>query len=99
MSEAPQGRIELDADLGPALLIQEFVNYVRASEPGTLMYAAWERQDDPTRFTHLFIFADEDAQQIHSASAAVAQFEVAYRPHLVGGDVAFTDFDLVASNQ
>ena len=79
--------------------IREFVDYVRASEPGTRMYVAWERQDDPTRFTHLFIFADEEAQRIHSESDAVARFEAAYRPHLVGGDVVFTDFDLVASNQ
>ena len=79
--------------------IIEFVDYVRASEPGTQMYAAWERQDEPTRFTHLFVFADDEAQRIHSESAAVARFEAAYRQHLVGGDVVFTDFDLVASNQ
>ena len=63
------------------------------------MYAAWEPQDDPTRFVHLFIFEDEDAQRTHSESAAVARFAAAYRPHLVDGDVMFTDFDLVASNQ
>jgi quinol monooxygenase YgiN len=79
--------------------IREFVDYVRSSEPGTTMYAAWERQDDPTRFIHLFIFADEEAQRIHSESAAVARFEAAYRPHLVDGDVVFRDFDLVASNE
>jgi quinol monooxygenase YgiN len=79
--------------------IREFVDYVRANEPGTRMYVAWERQDEPLRFVHLFIFADEDAQRIHSESAAVARFEAAYRPHLVGGGVVFTDFDLVASNQ
>ena len=48
---------------------------------------------------HLFIFADEEAQRIHSESAAVARFEAAYRPHFVGDDVVFSDFDLVASNQ
>jgi len=79
--------------------IVEFVTYVRASEPGTRMYAAWQRQGDPTRFTHLFIFEGEDALRAHSESAAVASFEAAYRPHLVGGDVVFTDFDEVASNQ
>jgi len=79
--------------------IREFVDYVRASEPGTRMYVAWARQDDPTRFIHMFIFADEEAQRIHGESAAVARFETAYRPHLLGGDVVFTDFDLVATNQ
>ena len=30
--------------------IEEFVEYVRANEPGTRLYRAWQRQDDPTRF-------------------------------------------------
>jgi quinol monooxygenase YgiN len=79
--------------------IATFVDYVRANEPGTRLYAAWQREDDPTRFTHLFIFEDGEAQRIHSESAAVARFEAAYRPHLVGRDVVFTDFLEVASNQ
>jgi len=79
--------------------IVEFVAYVRNNEPGTRMYTAWQRQDDPTRFTHLFIFEDAAAQAAHSESAAVARFEAAYRPHLAGGDVVFTDFEEVASNR
>jgi quinol monooxygenase YgiN len=70
--------------------IEEFVEYVRANEPGTLVYAAWQRQDDPTRFLHLFTFADAAAQTAHSESTAVARFEATYRPELVGGDVVFT---------
>jgi quinol monooxygenase YgiN len=79
--------------------IEEFVHYVQANEPGTRMYAAWQQQSDPTRFIHLFIFADEAAQTIHSDSEAVKRFESIYSPELVGGDVVFTDFDLVATNQ
>jgi quinol monooxygenase YgiN len=79
--------------------IREFVDYVRASEPGTRMYAAWQRLDDPTRFVHVFIFEDASAQAAHSESAAVARFEAVYRPYLLDGDVVFTDFDMVASNQ
>jgi quinol monooxygenase YgiN len=78
--------------------IEDFVEYVTASEPGTWLYHAWQRRDDPTAFTHLFIFEDEAAQQRHSESAAVARFEAAYSPELVDGDVVFTDFDLVAAN-
>lgn len=78
--------------------IAEFVDYVRANEPGTLLYQAWQRQSDPTEFLHLFIFADAAAQQIHSVSAEVARFESIYSPELVGGDVVFTDYDLVARN-
>ncbi len=80
------------------LAIGEFVDYVRANEPGTQLYQAWQRQDDPTSFLHLFIFADEDAQRVHSESAAVAHFESVYSPELVGGDVVFTDYELVARN-
>lgn len=79
--------------------IQEFVDYIRANEPGTRMYIAWQEQENPTRFIHLFIFENAAAQTIHSESAAVKRFESIYSPELVGGDVVFTDFDLVATNQ
>ncbi len=79
--------------------IEEFVRYVQANEPGTRMYVAWQQQDDPTRFIHLFIFQDAAAQTIHSESEAVKRFEAVYAPELVGGNVVFTDFDLVATNQ
>jgi quinol monooxygenase YgiN len=79
--------------------IEEFVHYVRANEPGTRMYVAWQQQDDPTRFIHLFIFEDTAAQTRHSESEAVKRFESIYSPELVGGDVVFTDFNLVATNQ
>ena len=79
--------------------IQEFVPYVRAKEPGTRMYLAWQRQDDPTRFVHFFIFEDEHAHQAHSRSEAVKRFEAAYRPELAAGGVVFTDYNLIATNQ
>jgi|SRR5579859_3519949 len=79
--------------------IEEFVDYVRANEPGTRMYTAWQQQNDPTRFIHLFIFEDAAAMQRHSESDAVRHFESIYSPELVGGDVVFTDFNLIATNQ
>ena len=79
--------------------IEEFVRYVKANEPGTRMYAAWQQKDDPTRFVHLFIFADETAHAVHGESAAVKRFESLYSPELVGGNVVFTDYDLVATNE
>jgi len=78
--------------------VDEFVDYVREHESGTELYQAWQRADDATSFLHLFIFTDEDARRRHSESAAVARFEAAYRPELVGGDVVFTDYTLVARN-
>ena len=79
--------------------IEEFVPYVQAKELGTRMYLAWQQKDDPTRFVHFFIFDDEAAHTAHAKSEAVKRFEAAYRPELVGGDVIFTDYNLVATNQ
>jgi quinol monooxygenase YgiN len=79
--------------------IKEFVSYVKAKEPGTLLYVAWQQKGNPTRFVHFFIFADAAAQTIHSESEAVKRFESIYSPELVSGDVIFTDYDLVATNE
>ena len=75
---------------------QEFVEYVRKNEPGTQMYLAWQEKSDPTRFLHLFIFADEAAQKRHGESEAVKRFESTYSPELVGGEVLFTDYELIS---
>ena len=45
--------------------IQEFVNYVRAKEPDTLLYTSLQEKDNPTHFLHYFIFHDERAREIH----------------------------------
>ena len=76
--------------------IKEFVAYVQANEPGTRMYLAWQQQDDPTRFLHLFIFEDEASQARHGESDAVKRFESIYSPELVGGEVVFTDYEMIA---
>jgi quinol monooxygenase YgiN len=75
--------------------IKVFVRYVQENEPGTKMYLAWQEKNDPTRFLHLFIFADEAAQVRHGESAAVKQFESVYSPELVDGDVVFTDYEMI----
>lgn len=75
--------------------IKEFVAYVKANEPGTQMYLAWQQKDDPTRFIHLFIFQDAAAQKKHGESDAVKRFESVYSPELVGGEVVFTDYEMV----
>ena len=78
--------------------IAEFVKYVAKNEPGSRMYTAWQQKDDPTRFIHLFEFADEAAHEAHGRSGAVRQFEAVYVPELVGGPVVFTDYVLIATN-
>jgi quinol monooxygenase YgiN len=78
--------------------IEEFVAYVASNEPNTRMYAAWQQEDDPTKFVHLFEFVDEAAHLAHGSSAAVRQFESVYGPELVDGPVVFTDYVVVARN-
>jgi quinol monooxygenase YgiN len=78
--------------------IQEFVAYLAGNEPSTRMYLAWQDKDDPTKFVHLFEFADEDAHSLHGSSEAVRKFESVYGPELVAGPVLFTDYLLVGTN-
>jgi quinol monooxygenase YgiN len=79
--------------------IEELVNYLQANEPGTQMYLAWQEKDDTTRFIHLFIFADAAAHARHGHSEAVKRFESVYTPELVGGDVIFTDYEMIAGKR
>jgi quinol monooxygenase YgiN len=79
--------------------IVEFVEYVTKHEPGTRVYTAWQQESDPTKFVHLFEFADEEAHKTHGVSAAVRRFEEVYQPELAVGPVVFTDYLQVASNQ
>ena len=79
--------------------IAEFVEYVAKNEPGSRMYTVWQQKDDPTRFVHLFEFADEAAHRAHGTSAAVRQFEAVYGPELADGPVVFTDYVLIATNR
>ena len=79
--------------------IAEFVDYVARNEPGSRMYTAWQKKDDPTRFVHLFEFADEAAHQAHGSSDAARRFEAVYGPELVDGPVVFTDYLQIATNR
>lgn len=79
--------------------IREFVDYVQANEKGSEMYLAWQHKDDPTKFVHLFIFADEEARKRHGQSDAVRKFEAVYSPELVGGDVEFTQYEMIAGKR
>jgi len=77
--------------------IHEFVAYVRANESGTLRYEVWQERDDPTRFVHIFVFRDAEADRIHSESAAVKKFSSILYPECLA-PVEFIDYQHVVSN-
>ncbi len=81
------------------MAIQAFVPHVQEHEPGTEMYLAWQQRSDPTRFLHFFIFKDAEAQHHHGQSDAVKQFQSVYAPELSGGNVVFTDYEMVAGKR
>jgi quinol monooxygenase YgiN len=77
--------------------IREFVAYVKMNEPGTLRYEVWQEQGQPTRFVHIFVFRDADADRIHSESAEVKKFAAVLYPECLA-PVEFTDYEFVVSN-
>jgi quinol monooxygenase YgiN len=77
--------------------IREFVAYVRAKEPDTLRYEVWQEHEDPTRFVHIFVFRDADADQRHSESPEVKKFAAVLYPECLA-PVEFIDYHQVVSN-
>lgn len=77
--------------------IHEFVAYVRRSEPGTLRYEVWQEPEHPTRFVHIFIFRDAEADRVHSESAEVKRFASILYPECLA-PVEFVDYRFVSSN-
>jgi quinol monooxygenase YgiN len=77
--------------------IHEFVAYVRSNEAGTLRYEVWQEKEDPTRFVHIFLFRDAEADRIHSESAAVKKFSSILYPECLA-PVEFIDYQFVLSN-
>jgi quinol monooxygenase YgiN len=76
--------------------IREFVEYVRANEPDTLLYTSLQDKENPTRFLHYFIFRDEAAREVHSSSEGVDRFTSVLYPNLVA-PVEFTEYESFAS--
>jgi quinol monooxygenase YgiN len=77
--------------------IHEFVAYVRAKEAGALRYEVWQEKDHPTRFVHIFVWRDEEANRIHGESAAVKKFAGILYPNCVA-PVEFIEYRQVDAN-
>ncbi len=92
-------RYEVRSEALPTVLaaIHEFVAYVRANEPGALRYEVWQEAEHPTRFVHLFVWRDEEANRIHGTSAAVKKFAGILYPQCLA-PVEFVTYRQVDAN-
>ena len=79
-------------------VINEFVAYSKANEPGTLSYISLQDKDDPTSYLHIFTFQDEAARELHANSPAVERFTAALYPETLA-DVEFSEYTLIASTE
>ncbi len=77
--------------------IHEFVAYVRSNERGALRYEVWPESDHPTRFVHIFIWRDAEANMIHGQSAAVKKFAGILYPNCLA-PVEFLEYKQVDAN-
>jgi quinol monooxygenase YgiN len=77
--------------------IHEFVAYVRENERGALRYEVWQEAEHPTRFVHIFVWRDAEANRIHGESAAVKKFAGLLYPNCLA-PVEFTEYHQVAAN-
>ena len=77
--------------------IHEFVAYVGANEPGALRYEVWQEQARPTRFVHIFVWRDEEANRIHGQSDAVKKFAGILYPKCLA-PVEFIEYRQVDAN-
>lgn len=78
--------------------IREFVGYIRANEPDTLLYTSMQESEHPGRFLHYFIFKDESARVTHSSSEATNRFTSVLYPNLVA-PVEFKEYSVFESTQ
>src|SRR5580765_590423 len=71
--------------------IHDFVAYVRANESGALRYEVWQEAEHPTRFVHIFIWRDAEANRVHGESAAVKKFSGILYPNCLA-PVEFVEY-------
>lgn len=92
-------RYEVRPESLPACLdaIHEFVAHVRDNEAGALRYEVWQETEHPTRFVHLFIWRDAEANDLHGQSTAVKKFAGILYPNCIA-PVEFVGYSQVDAN-
>ena len=74
--------------------VARFVERIETEEPGTRVYLSLQDNAERTRFLHIMVFDDEEAEERHRHSSATTEFTTMLYPELMGG-VDFHDYRLV----
>jgi quinol monooxygenase YgiN len=77
--------------------IHEFVAYVRTHESGALRYEVWQETEHPTRFVHIFVWKNEEANRVHGQSPAVKKFAGVLYPNCLA-PVEFVEYSQIDAN-
>lgn len=75
--------------------IQEFVDYIHANSPDTILYTSLQEKKNPARFLHYLYFVMK-TREIHSNSDAVNRFTSILYPNLLV-PMEFTEYTAFAS--
>ena len=78
--------------------IEEFITYIQANEPDTIIYTSVQLKSDETTFMHFMGFVDAAAEEKHRTSSGVQRFVEVLYPVTVDG-VTFVDYDLLATTR
>jgi len=78
------------------LAVSEFVDGVKANEPGTLFYESYQGKGDLS-FFHLMTFEDAVAEELHRQTPHMATFVQKLYPNCED-EPSFVELELVGSN-
>jgi quinol monooxygenase YgiN len=90
-------RVAPDSVQASLYAINDFIDYVKANEPGTLQYTSVQDFEDSFAFLHFFAFADEAAEEVHRSSPGTTRFVDSLYP-LLEGDTVFQRWNAVATS-
>jgi quinol monooxygenase YgiN len=89
-------RIQPQAVQATLYAINDFIEGIKATEPGTVQYTAVQDFEDSFAFLNFFSFVDEEAEETHRNSANTARFVEVLYEH-VEGDVIFQRWNPVST--
>ena len=54
--------------------IREFIEQIRAKEPGTLFYTSLQHKENRRKFVHFMVFTDSESHRLHRSTPYVQDF-------------------------